>query len=119
MAQGHMLVRADILERRGGTCRLSLVAVTRLAPTEASADLRVMRVGQATLPRAAARSRTPRTFAMTPCASYLHAYESVAEARQQLASYFTFYNTRRPHSSLDGMTPDTAYFAKRAIQSAA
>ncbi len=41
---------------------------------------------------------------------YLHAYESVAEARQQLTSYFTFYNTRRPHSSLGGMTPDTAYF---------
>jgi putative transposase len=41
---------------------------------------------------------------------YLHAYESVAEARRQLASYFTFYNSRRPHSSLDGITPDTAYF---------
>jgi len=40
---------------------------------------------------------------------YLHAYESVAEARQQLTSYFTFYNTQRPHSSLGGMTPDTAY----------
>lgn len=41
---------------------------------------------------------------------YLHAYESVSEARQQLASYFAFYNTRRPHSSLGGQTPDTAYF---------
>jgi putative transposase len=41
---------------------------------------------------------------------YLHAYESVAEARQQLTSYFN--NTRRPHSSLGGMTPDTAYFGK-------
>jgi putative transposase len=40
---------------------------------------------------------------------YLHAYESVAEAKQQLASYFEFYNTRRPHSSLGGQTPDTAY----------
>ena len=27
---------------------------------------------------------------------YLHAYESVAEARQQLTSYFIFYNTHRP-----------------------
>ena len=44
---------------------------------------------------------------------YLHAYESVAEARQQLTGYFTFYNSRRPHSSLGGMTPDTAYFGKR------
>jgi hypothetical protein len=50
---------------------------------------------------------------------YLHAYESVAEARQQLTSYFTFYNTRRPHSSLGGMTPDTAYFGNLATKSAA
>ena len=40
---------------------------------------------------------------------YLHAYDSVAEAKQQLASYFEFYNTRRPHSSLGGQTPHTAY----------
>jgi putative transposase len=40
---------------------------------------------------------------------YLHAYDSVLEAKQQLASYFEFYNTRRPHSSLGGQTPDTAY----------
>ena len=30
---------------------------------------------------------------------YLHAYESVSDARQQLARYFEFYNARRPHSS--------------------
>jgi putative transposase len=41
---------------------------------------------------------------------YLHAYESVAEARAALASYLEFFNTRRPHSSLDGQTPDTVYF---------
>jgi putative transposase len=40
---------------------------------------------------------------------YLHAYHSVSEAKQQLASYFEFYNARRPHSSLGGQTPDTAY----------
>jgi putative transposase len=40
---------------------------------------------------------------------YLHAYDSVLEAKQQLASYFEFYNTGRPHSSLGGQTPDTAY----------
>jgi putative transposase len=50
---------------------------------------------------------------------YLHAYESVSEARQQLSSYFAFYNTRRPHSSLGGMTPDTAYFGKLKMKSAA
>jgi putative transposase len=41
---------------------------------------------------------------------YLHAYDSVAQARQGLESYFTFYNQSRPHSSLDGKTPDTVYF---------
>ena len=50
---------------------------------------------------------------------YLHAYESVAEARQQLASYFTFYNSARPHSSLGGVTPDTAYFGKLEARIAA
>ena len=41
---------------------------------------------------------------------YLHAYESVTEARQSLTRYFGFYNQRRPHSALDGQTPDTVYF---------
>jgi putative transposase len=42
---------------------------------------------------------------------YLHAYDSVAEARQGLQRYFVFYNQRRPHSSLGGRTPDMVYFA--------
>jgi putative transposase len=42
---------------------------------------------------------------------YLHAYDSVAEARQGLQRYFSFYNQRRPHSSLGGRTPDMVYFA--------
>ena len=35
---------------------------------------------------------------------------SVAAARQGLYRYFTFYNSRRPHSSLDEQTPDQVYF---------
>jgi putative transposase len=41
---------------------------------------------------------------------YLRAYDTVAEARNSLARYFGFYNSRRPHSSLDRQTPDQAYF---------
>ena len=41
---------------------------------------------------------------------YLKAYESVAQARSSIGAYFNFYNIRRPHSSLDGRTPDQAYF---------
>jgi putative transposase len=41
---------------------------------------------------------------------YLRAYDSVSEARASIGRYLDFYNGRRPHSSLDGMTPDQAYF---------
>ncbi|MFO0401590.1 MAG: IS3 family transposase, partial [Alphaproteobacteria bacterium] len=42
---------------------------------------------------------------------YLRAYASVPEARASLGRYIDgFYNTRRPHSSLGGQTPDEAYF---------
>jgi len=41
---------------------------------------------------------------------YLKAYENVPEARAEIGRYLTFYNTKRPHSSLDGQTPDQAYF---------
>jgi len=41
---------------------------------------------------------------------YLRAYESVSEARASIGRYFDFYNRRRPHTSLDGNTPDQAYF---------
>jgi putative transposase len=40
---------------------------------------------------------------------YLRAYDSVSDARASIGCYLDFYNGRRPHSSLDGMTPDRAY----------
>ena len=40
---------------------------------------------------------------------YLKAYESVSEARAGVGRYFEFYNGRRPHSSLGGMTPDECH----------
>ena len=41
---------------------------------------------------------------------YLRAYVSVSEAKAGLARYFAFYNTRRPYSRLDRLTPDQFYF---------
>jgi putative transposase len=41
---------------------------------------------------------------------YLRAYDNVGEARTSIGHYLDFYNRRRPHSSLDGTTPDQAYF---------
>lgn len=41
---------------------------------------------------------------------YLHAYETIAETRVKLGDYLAFFNSRRPHSSLDRQTPDMVYF---------
>ena len=41
---------------------------------------------------------------------YLRAYDTVSEARASIGRYISFYNSRRPHSSLDRRTPDQAYF---------
>jgi putative transposase len=43
---------------------------------------------------------------------YLRAYATVSDARSSIARYLGFYNSRRPHSSLDRQTPDTAYFTR-------
>jgi putative transposase len=41
---------------------------------------------------------------------YLRAYDTVSAARNGIGRYLNFYNSRRPHSALDGNTPDTFYF---------
>ena len=46
---------------------------------------------------------------------YLHAYDSVSDARASIGCYLDFYNRRRPHSSLNGMTPDQAYFDPQSM----
>jgi len=43
---------------------------------------------------------------------YLRAYDTVSDARASIGRYLTFYNGRRPHSSLDRQTPDQAYFTR-------
>jgi putative transposase len=50
---------------------------------------------------------------------YLHAYESVSEARSRIGLYIQFFNSRRPHSSLQAQTPDQVYFNRPQEQLAA
>ncbi len=50
---------------------------------------------------------------------YLRAYDSVSEARASISRYLAFYNRGRPHSSLDGRTPEEAYFGTPAMATAA
>ena len=42
---------------------------------------------------------------------YLHAFETGSELRDGLSRWINYYNTRRPHSTLAGRTPDEAYGA--------
>ena len=41
---------------------------------------------------------------------YLHGYVNGTEARAGLTRYFSFYNARRSHQSLEYRTPDEVYF---------
>lgn len=54
----------------------------------------------------------PRGFSCSPKYEevYLKAYSSVTDAKKQLSPYFEFYNLKRPHSSLDKMTPNEFYY---------
>ena len=42
---------------------------------------------------------------------YLHAYDSVSQARESIMDYIDWYNHRRPHSRLDRQTPHEAFTA--------
>jgi len=50
---------------------------------------------------------------------YLRAYETATVAKASLARYIAFYNEQRPHSSLDGQTPDAVYFTSAPMGRAA
>lgn len=40
---------------------------------------------------------------------YLNAFETGAQARQQMGAWLSHYNQSRPHSTFDGQTPDEVY----------
>jgi hypothetical protein len=43
---------------------------------------------------------------------YLQDYQSVPEARIGFASYFQYYNTKRPHQALGYKTPHEVHYAQ-------
>jgi putative transposase len=49
---------------------------------------------------------------------YLRAYETASEAKHFIGRYISFYNSDRPHSSLDGSTPDEVYFNQPTAKAA-
>lgn len=42
---------------------------------------------------------------------YLKAYDSVSAARADIADYFAWYNSQRPHSNLQRITPEQVYLS--------
>jgi putative transposase len=50
---------------------------------------------------------------------YLHAYDSVSDARTGIGKHFMFYNQRRPHTEHGGDTPDSMYFGNLEMKQAA
>lgn len=49
---------------------------------------------------------------------YLRAYDSASDAKHFIGRYVSFYNQYRPHSSLDGRTPDEVYFNRPTEEAA-
>ena len=49
---------------------------------------------------------------------YLHAYESISQAKSQLINYFQFYNSKRKHQTLKAK-PDDVYYADLQLLSVA
>jgi putative transposase len=50
---------------------------------------------------------------------YLHAFETGSELRAGLSKWIGYYNAGRPHSALEGRTPDEAYGANEVEKLAA
>jgi len=50
--------------------------------------------------------------------SDLHSYDSIADLKAGLKTYFSFFNQERTHQSLARQTPDEVYFADRLRKAA-
>jgi putative transposase len=50
---------------------------------------------------------------------YLRSFDSALELRRGLREWVLFYNSQRPHQTLDAMTPDEVYYARPTLAEAA
>jgi putative transposase len=50
---------------------------------------------------------------------YLRSFDSALELRRGLTEWFKFYNSQRPHQTLDGLTPDEVYYSQPILAEAA
>jgi putative transposase len=50
---------------------------------------------------------------------YIRGYGSIVEARKGITKYFEWYNTKRPHQSLNYNSPDEVYFTQTEVSKAA
>ncbi len=47
--------------------------------------------------------------------AYIHAFETGSALRAGLTRWIAFYNAVRPHTALDGRTPDEAYYGPEIL----
>ena len=70
--------------------------------------------------RKALRGRLGHQITGATARPFLHLLNPTRRPRQSVKRYkVALYNSRRPHSSLDGMTPDQAYFTQLPLRLAA
>ena len=50
---------------------------------------------------------------------YLRSFDSAVDLRRGLTEWFMFYNSQRPHQTLDGLTPDEVYYSQPILAEAA
>ncbi|GMT41612.1 MAG: hypothetical protein IEMM0002_0023 [bacterium] len=50
---------------------------------------------------------------------YLQAFENGTECRDGIGGWISYYNSERPHSSLDGNTPNEVYYGLKGKKLAA